>query len=96
MNRPKKIKLVRRTLVAPLDLVPPDGLGSRELLIWKRNQAIYTTFDELYEVQRLRIDDVVIALEGTFFLSERAIREILADRPTRTKHPAPAQERMPL
>ena len=46
----------------------------------KRNDKIRLRFKVLYEVERKRLDDVYFELSEEFFLSERRIVQILADK----------------
>ena len=78
-------KTIRKTMVLPV-LTPPRGLDGRQILEWKRNQALYATFDYLHEENRTRYDDTIEQLEALFFLSERRVIELLRVRP---KKPAP-------
>ena len=46
-------------------------------LVQKRNEAIKKHFEELYNIQRMRHDDVIKSLSEQFYLSEKTIFSIL-------------------
>lgn len=52
-------------------------------LISERNQAIRNRFAKLYEVERLRLDDVFASLRKEFFLSQTTIERILRESDAR-------------
>ena len=46
-----------------------------------RDAAVAARFHQLYQQQRLRLDDVVAQLAGEFFLTPRTVLRILKQRP---------------
>lgn len=57
-----------------------DKATVRKANISHRNQKIASDFKDLYQVQRLRIDDCITALAAQYFLSAKTIERIVANQ----------------
>lgn len=63
-------------------------------LLLKRDRKIKTTFNQLFNKKRLRIDDVIFQLKWEhFFLSEQTIKRVLKEKGM--KHPPVSNEFKP-
>ncbi len=60
---------------------PPPFAHTRRSHRQGRDAAVVARFTELYQQQRLRIDDVIAQLATEFFLTPRTIGRILKRRP---------------
>ena len=69
-----------------------QSVATRQAFLRERNKSITARFNELYNQQRKRYDDCLLAISREFFLEQRTVLQILSSK--QKPEPMPDKKQM--